>query len=203
MNIEDDSRPMPDRPTGFPPILLDIDYPAEASRDLSAPAAVADGMLVLRGGGPGTIAGHPFSADSYRDVVVDASVGLVAGDDADLAGIFVRQADARRYVVAAFSPAGHVYVASVDGGARPVAEGPLRGDVPFERGVGSFNRLTIVTFGPSLVVVLNGAVLVHLAVDERFAAGYAGGFLQQGPTSGEARAAVRWAQVRAVLADQR
>lgn len=189
-------------PAGFPAILLDVDYAKEPARQLSDPAAIEDGYLVLRGGGPGTIAGHPFSPDAYRDVVVDASLGLASGDDSDLVGVFVRQAAPRRYVVAAFSPGGHVYVASVDGAGHPVVEGALKPEIRFEHGVGAFNRLTIVAMGPSLVVVLNGSVLAHIAVDERYAAGNAGAFLQQGPTSTAPRAAVRWAQVRAVLADQ-
>jgi hypothetical protein len=190
-------------PRGYPPILLDLDYPAESAREISEQAAIEDGHLVLRGGGPNTVGGHPFSGASYRDTVLDVSFGLVAGDDNDLAGVFLRQSAERRYVAAAISPAGYVYVATVDGEGHPVAEGPLSADIPFERGMGAWNRLTIVAFGPSLVVVLNGSILVHLAVDQRYAAGAAGLFLQQGGTSTEARAAARWVQVRAVLADQK
>lgn len=194
---------MPDRPpSGHPPILLDLDYATEPDSQLSPAAAIEGGRLLLRGGGANTVAGQPFSADSYRDVILDTSLAVEAGDDNDLAGVFLRQSAERTYVVVALSPAGYVYVATLDGEPRPVAEGPLSADIPFQRGVGSWNRLTIVAFGPSMVVVLNGSVLVHLAVDQRFAAGHAGAFLQQGGTSAEARAAVRWVQVRAVLPEQ-
>ncbi len=189
-------------PKGNPPILLDIDYAGEAARSLSAPASIEDGQLVLHGGGPGTIAGHPFSDDSYRDVIIDTRIGIIAGDGADLVGVFLRQSAPRTYVVAAFSPAGRVYVATVDGDGHPVVEGTLDPVIPFMRGIGEFNRVTIVAFGPSLVVVVNGSVLAHLAVDAKYAAGSAGLFLQQGPTSTEPRAAARWVQVRAVLVDQ-
>ena len=198
MEIELSDKP----PRGHPPILLDLDYSTEADSKLSPAAAIESGRLLLRGGGADTVAGQPFSADSYRDVVLDASLAVEAGDDNDLAGLFLRQSAERTYVVVALSPAGYVYVATLDGGPKPVAEGPLSADIPFQRGLGAWNRLTIVAFGPSLVVVLNGSVLVHLAVDQRFAAGHAGAFLQQGSTSARARAAVRWVQVRAVLPEQ-
>jgi hypothetical protein len=191
-------------PHGYPPILLDTDYASLPDTRFSPPAAIEGGRLVVSGGGPNTIGGHPFSDQPYRDVTLDASISLAAGDEHDLAGVFLRQSAQGRYVAIALSPAGYVYVANIDAGAaQPIAEGPLKSDVPFERGVGAWNRLTVVAFGPSLVVVLNGSVLVHAGVDEKYAQGYAGLFLQQGATSGAARAAARWVQVRAVLAEQK
>lgn len=191
-------------PTGYPPILLDTDYSLLPDARISAPAAIETGRLVVRGGGPNTIGGHPFSDVPYRDITLDASVCVAAGDEHDLAGIFLRQSAQRTYVAVALSPTGYVYVANInETGAQPIAEGPLKPDIPFNAGVGAWNRITVVAFGPSLVIVLNGAVLVHAGVDQKYAQGYAGIFLQQGATSSEPKAAARWVQVRAVLADQK
>lgn len=191
-------------PTGFPPILLDIDYATLADAKLSAPAEVAAGQLIVRGGGPNTIGGHPFSDTGYQDFTLDASVTLANGGDHDLAGIFLRQSTATNYVAMAISPAGYIYVATIaDGIATPAAEGPLTPNIPFQRGVGVWNRVTVVAFGPSLVFVLNGQVLIHLAVDQRYKSGFCGLFLQQGGESASASAAARWVQVRAILADQK
>ena len=189
-------------PRGSPPILFDTDYSALPDAPLGSAASIEDGRLVLRGAGANKIAGQAFSEVRYRDVVVDASVTVASGDDGDLAGIFLRQSADQRYVVVAMSPAGYVYIAQVDGVAQPVAEGPLTPNIPFNRGVGAWNRLTIVAFGPSLVFVLNREVLAHLAVDQRFKEGFAGLFLQQGASSSSAAAAARWVQLRAVLPDQ-
>jgi hypothetical protein len=194
---------MSDRsPRGNPPILLDTDYSALPAGQLGPGAAVEGGQLVLRGNGANTIAGHAFSDVRYRDVIVDVSLAVASGDDGDLAGVFLRQSADQRYIVVAISAAGYVYIAQVDGAAQPVAEGPLTPNIPFHRGLGAWNRLTIVAFGPSLVFVLNGEVLAHLAVDQRFKEGFAGLFLQQGGSSPAASAAARWVQIRAVLPDQ-
>ena len=93
-----------------------------------------------------------------------------------------------------------MYVANVDGTAKPVVEGPLTANIPFHQGLGEYNRLTLVTLGPSLVALMNGAILFHLAFDERYKEGYAGLFLAQA-SPGAARVAARWAQIRAILAD--
>lgn len=191
-------------PRGHPPILLDTDYSALPDAQLAGPAAIEGGRLIVRSSQPNTIAGHPFSEVSYRDVTIDASIALAAGEEHDFAGIFLRQSSERNYVALAISPTGYIYLATIaDGVAKPVAEGPLTGDIPFNAGVGAWNRLTVVAFGPSLVFVLNGNVLAHLAVDQRYAQGYSGLFLQHGAASAEAKAAARWAQVRAVLVDQK
>jgi hypothetical protein len=190
-------------PRGFPPILLDTDYTPMADARLSEWAAIEGGRLILRGRGASTIGGHPFSDVSYRDVTLDASISLAAGDEHDFAGIFLRQSSERTYVALAMSPTGYVYLATIaDGVAQPVVEGPLTPGIPFNSGVGAWNRVAVVAFGPSLVFVLNGSVLVHLAVDQRYVQGYAGLFVQQGASSAEAKVAARWVQVRAVLADQ-
>jgi hypothetical protein len=203
--MSDDAERMHEAPPrGYPPILLDTDYSAMPAASLSDWAEIAGGRLVLRGRGPNTIGGYPFSDVGYRDVIVDASIALAAGDEHDFAGIFLRQSSEQTYVALATSPTGYVYLATIaDGVAQPVAEGPLTAGIPFNAGVGAWNRVTVVAFGPSLVFVLNGSVLVHLAVDQRYVQGYAGLFVQQGATSAEAKAAARWVQVRAVLADQK
>lgn len=201
---EDTQRVNDGPPRGFPPILLDTDYSSMPDGRLSEWAAVEGGRLSLHGRGASTIGGHPFSDVSYRDVTLDASISLAAGDEHDFAGIFLRQSSERTYVALAMSPTGYVYLATIaDGVAQPVVEGPLTPGIPFNAGVGAWNRVTVVAFGPSLVFVLNGSVLVHLAVDQRYVQGYAGLFVQQGATSAEAKAAARWVQVRAVLADQK
>ena len=131
-------------PTGFPPILLDIDYATQADAKISAPAEVAGGQLIVHGGGHNTIGGHPFSETGYQDFTLDASVSLAGGGDRDLAGIFLRQSTATDYVAMALSPAGYIYVATIaEGIATPAAEGPLTPNIPFQRGMGAWNRITV------------------------------------------------------------
>lgn len=184
----------------YPPILFEANYADSADTTLSETASIAGGRLLLSGTGQGT-GGHPFSEVAYRDVVVDASVALLEGDERTLGGLFVRQSAGTRYVAVAWSPAGYMYAANVDGTPHPVVEGPLTSDMPFRRGLGEYNRLTVVSLGPSLVALLNGAILFHLALDDRYKEGYAGLFLAQA-SPGAARIAARWVQIRAVLADQ-
>ena len=187
-------------PREYPPILFEANYAEHAATTLSQTASIEGGRLLLSGAGQGT-GGCPFSEVAFRDVVVDASVALLEGDEHTLGGLFVRQSASTRYVAVAWSSAGYVYAANVDGTPHAVAEGPLTGDIPFRRGLGEYNRLTLVTLGPSLVALMNGAILFHLALDERYAEGHAGLFLAQA-SAGAARVAARWVQIRAVLADQ-
>jgi hypothetical protein len=187
-------------PHEYPPILFEANYAEHAAATLSQTASIDGGHLLLSGTAQGT-GGYPFSEAAYRDVVVDASVALLEGDERTLGGLFIRQSASTRYVAVAWSSAGYVYAANVDGTPHPVAEGPLTRDIPFRRGLGEYNRITLVALGPSLIALMNGAILFHLALDERYAEGHAGLFLAQA-SDGAARIAARWVQIRAVLADQ-
>lgn len=181
-------RPPPD---GAPPVLIDLDYTGDAE------------PLVLVSGQPGSLTGQPFGERGFRDCTIDAELGLLEGGEEDRVGIFFRQLASEKYVACTVSAAGHLSFGLVDGGPPlVVAGGPLPPDVPFERGVGATNRLTIVSCGPVAAVLVNGAVAIGVTVPEEYGAGPAGAMLVHTSSVPQARAGVRWAQVRALLPDQ-
>jgi hypothetical protein len=173
-----------------PPVLFDRDF-----RD-------GDG-LVVASPGPGSATGQPFDERSLRDCTLDAELGLLEGEDEDRYGLFFRQSAPERYAACTVSAAGHLSAGLVDGGPPlVVAGGPLPPDVPFERGVGATNRLTVVAIGPVAAIVVNGVAVTGVALDPRYVAGPAGALLVHTSRHPQARAGVRWAQARAILADQ-
>ena len=159
--------------------------------------------LIVRSPGPGSATGQPFDVQALRDCTIDAEIGLLAGADEDRAGLFFRQAAAERYVACTVSAAGDLSVGLVDGGPPLlISGGPLPDDVPFARGIGVTNRLTIVACGPVAAVVVNGVAVTGVALDRRYVAGGAGALLIHTSPGADARLVVRWAQARAILADQ-
>ncbi len=199
-------RPLPPPaapPTGAPAILWTFD-PRTGTIDMPAPTtSTEDGRLILRASAPGAVAGQPFAADSFRDVVVDAVVALVSGGDDDAYGIFLRQVAERSYLAFLLTPDGRFALLQVaDGASAPMVEGRLPVDAPFAPGLGAANRLTVVAAGPCLTCIVNGFVVTGLTVDARYKSGLAGALLVHiAAKPEEARAALHWAQVRALLPD--
>jgi hypothetical protein len=182
--------PPPDAPpTGNPPVLWTS--PAGES-----PAVSADGR--------GSVGSATFAPATFRDVVIDAVVELEAGGADAACGLFFRQTDERDYLGFSVTAGGRAVVFAVEGGQlRVLADGPIPDEAPYVRGIPAANRLTIVTAGPSITCIVNGYVLVGVIVDPRYKAGLAGALVVPGEAGVAASARVRWAQVRALLADQR
>jgi hypothetical protein len=175
-----------------PAVLLDRDFTGDGT-----------GALFVDSPEPGTVAGQPFGTEGFRDGTLDAELGLLEGADEDRYGLFLRQGAAEHYVACTVSAAGELAFGLVNGGPPLViASGPLGPEVPFARGVGVTNRLTIVSCGPVAAVIVNGAVVVGVAIPEEYGSGPAGALLAHTSASPRARVGVRWAQVRALLPDQ-
>ncbi len=196
--------PIPARPPeGAPAILLTVDPAAEPDGPRSPVAAVGDGRLAVQAPAPGAIAGYPFSAASFRDVVIDAVVALEAGGSSDAYGLFLRQVSDRAYLAFVVTPDRRASILAVeDGVPRVVVDGAIPDDAPFAPGLAAANRLTLVSAGPCLTCIVNGSVLTGVIVDPHFKAGLAGVLLVHGGQGADSRMGLRWAQVRAVLADQ-
>jgi hypothetical protein len=154
--------------------------------------------------GPGSLGARAFASVAFRDVIVDAVLELEAGDPDTGYGVFFRQVEERTYVAFTVTPDGRSAVFLVeDGRPRALAEGVLPADAPFARGTEAGNRLTVVAAGPSITCLVNGFIIVGVIVDPRFKVGVAGVLVVHAGTAAEARVAVHWAQVRAILPDQR
>ena len=157
----------------------------------------------MRAPASGAIAGFPFSAASFRDVVIDAVVGLESGGPGDAYGVFLRQVAAGSYLAFLVTPDRRSSVIVVeDGATRVLQEGEIPADAPFAEGLDGPNRLTVVAIGPCVACIVNGFVLTGVIVEPRFKAGLAGVLLAHASPHAESRMALLWAQVRAVLADQ-
>jgi len=179
--------PVPDRPPAeAPPVLFEQDFGEE--------------RLWLRGDAQGRVTGQPFADARYADLVADAVVSLEQGGDHDGYGLFVRQSSADRYASFVVSPLGAASILLLDDAPLQVAGGDIPPDVPFNRGLGARNRLTVLTCGPALVALVNGVALTAAMLDNRFAEGFAGALLVPGGPGGDRAAAVDWVQIRAPLA---
>ena len=190
-------------PPGMPPVLLTLGPDWDPDTVLSPAGSVDDGRLAVRAMGPAGATGQAFSPASFRDVVLDAVVSLEAGAEKDAYGLFFRQVAERTYLAFVVTPDGRGAVLSlVDGVAQTLTEGALPADAPFGRGAGAANRLTVVAAGPCVTCLVNGFVLAGVIIDARFKAGLAGAVLVHGGASPDARMAVHWAQVRALLPDE-
>jgi hypothetical protein len=173
-----------------PPVLADLEFGS------------SDGFTVVSPG-RGAATGRRLDDHSFRDCTIDVELGLAEGGEGDRYGVFFRQGAAERYVACTTTVEGDLAVGLVDHGPPlVVAEGPLPAEVPFDRGVGATNRLTIVCCGPAVAVVVNGVAVTGVMLDPRFVAGPAGALLVHTSDAPEASVVVRWAQVRAILPDQ-
>lgn len=195
---------VPERPpVDAPPIALTIEYRDVDRAPAGVNADVVDGRLVVQATDPGAPTGVPLSDRVFRDVVIDARLTLERGGDDTLYGLYVRQSAAADYVAWGMTPTGRVVAGLVAANTwHPVADAELAPDLPFARGTGQPNRFQVVAFGPSIVFVLNGAIVTATTVDTRFQEGHAGYFLARGTRTDTAELGVDWVQVRSVLADQ-
>jgi hypothetical protein len=135
-----------------------------------------------------------------RDVILDAELGLIEGEDEDRYGLFFRQTGEERYVACTINGAGHLALGIVDGGPPlVVADARLDGEVRFQTGVGPTNRITIVACGPVAAIMVNGIAVTGALLDPRYLTGRAGALLVHTSSKPRVRLAVRWAQARAII----
>jgi hypothetical protein len=168
----------------------------------AAPAVLFDlgDELVVTSPGPGSATGQPFNETQLRDVILDAELGLIDGEDEDRYGLFFRQTGEERYVACTVNGAGHLALGIVDGGPPlVVADARLNGEVRFQTGVGPTNRITIVACGPVAAVMVNGVAVTGALLDPRYLTGRAGALLVHTSSKPRVRLAVRWAQARAII----
>lgn len=182
----------PDQPA---PILFTRVFDDDADQTLG-PASIEDGRLVVRAETPQMPVGQPFDPRPLRDVVVDASVELLAGAAGTTYGMYLRQSSEQRYVLWTVTGERRFRVGLLDGAYQPLHDGVIAEEIALH--TDAPNRLTAVLFGPSLTFVLNGSIVTGAMVDARYAEGPAGAWLQPGDDSGAALA-LDWVQVRAVL----
>ena len=195
---------VPDRPPAtMPPIVATRVLADEPDAVLAERARIESGRLVIAADGMNPVTGQALFPDRYRDVVLDVALGLEEGGDQARYGVYLRQTGEQRYVVFGISPVGRILIALVDAvDSFPLVDADLAPDMPFAQGVGALNRITVVSIGPSLTMILNGAAVTGITVDRRFQEGVVGAFAQHAGPAPRTAVGVRWAQVRAVLADQ-
>ena len=178
---------VPDRPPADPPpLLLEHDFGEE--------------RLTIEGDAEGRVSGQAFADARYGDLIVDAVLSLEQGSDHDGYGLFVRQATADRYAAFVVSPLGAASILLLDDAPLQLAGGQIPASVPFDRGLGARNRLTVLAAGNILTAFVNGVALAGATVDDRYAEGFAGAVLVPGGPGVERAAAVNWVQIRAPLA---
>ncbi|MBW3665443.1 MAG: hypothetical protein KY469_20300 [Actinobacteria bacterium] len=182
-------------PSQPPPVLFTRTFD-DPDQQLG-PASIEDGRLVVRAQEPALPVGQPFDPRSLRDVVIEASMQLLEGAPGTTFGMYFRQSSEQRYVLWTVTGERRFRVGLLDGAYQPVHDGMLADDIPLH--ADAPNRLTAVTFGPSLTFVCNGRIVTGAMVDARYAEGPAGAWLQPGDDTGAALA-LDWVQVRAVLA---
>jgi hypothetical protein len=177
---------VPARPPGEPPhVLLEHDF--------------GDDRLWVRGDAEGRVSGQAFADARYEDLIADAVVSLEEGGDHDGYGLFVRQSTADRYAAFIVSPLGAASILLLDDAPLQVAGGDIPAEVPFNRGIGARNRLSLLACGPCLVAFVNGVSLTGAVLDNRFTEGFAGALLVPGGPGATRSAAVDWVQIRAPL----
>jgi hypothetical protein len=172
-------------PAGAPRVLAQRDFGAEPLR--------------IRDDGAGAVTGEAIDDVRYGDLVLDAVLTLERGDDHDGYGLFVRQSTADRYAAFVVSPLGAATIMLLDDAPLQVAGGQIPDSVPFNRGLGARNRLSLSACGPALVAFVNGVALTGAGIDDRFAEGFAGALLVPGGPGSRRAAAVDWVQLRAPL----
>ena len=187
-------------PAGFPPVVQDAAFAAVPDGAWST-GTVSGGALRLAQAQSGVVTGVAAHPRALRDVVLDARLRLTEGDDDDVVGWYLRQPSPEVFLACGYGPSGRVGIFEIDGAARRmVVAGDLLPGHPFNPGVGQANRVTVVACGPSLTLLLNGAVVAGVTVDQRFAEGHAGPVLIKGWAGARSAVAVDWLQIRALLA---
>lgn len=190
-------------PTGFPPILMTVDYASELPGLLGPSASIKDKRLHLRTSIVEGNLGYPASQRSFRDVIVEARVALVEGGEGDFYGLFLRQSSADAYYCFSMSPSGRCVVSRYDGSYHAVVDGVLAPDMTFHAGLGRPNLFQVVACGPSLTFILNHKVITGITVDPQYKEGLLGFYLHHGYRLAAAELAVDWIQVRAMLPERR
>jgi hypothetical protein len=158
-----------------------------------------DEPLRVRDDGSGRVTGQPMDEGRYGDLLLDAVLALESGDDHDGYGLFVRQSSEERYAAFVVSPAGAASLLIVDGEPLRLAEGNIPEGIPFHRGVGARNRISLLACGPCIVPLVNGVSLTGAMLDARYTGGAIGALLVPGGPGRERAAAVNWVQARAIL----
>src|SRR5262249_29955873 len=143
--------------------------------------------------------GYPVGDATFRDVILEAQISLVAGDDNDLYGVFVRQGAANAYYCYAMSPAGQCVVCQFDGQYRTLVNAALAPDMKFNKGLNRPNLFQVVACGPNLTLILNDMVITGVLVDPHYKEGYLGFYLYHGGSGPTAELAVDWVQIRGIL----
>ena len=130
-------------PAGYPPIVVTVDFAGLPDGPWST-GSVRAGRLVLESPVPGTVSGVAAHPRPLRDVLLDARMSLTLGSPADFLGCYLRQSGVERYLACGVGPEGRVGMFAVDGAVRKaMVEGDLPPDLPFNSGLGQWNRLTI------------------------------------------------------------
>ena len=194
---------VPERPPlNSPPVVLTAVYAESEPGPRGPSGGVEDGRLIIRSSTAEEPAGIPVADVSFRDVLVDCRLELLEGGDDSVYGVYVRQTQGARYIGWGMTPTGRALAGAIDQTWQPYVDADLAPDMPFERGLGHVNRFQVLTFGPAIVFVLNGAVVTGITVDARFKEGFVGLWLLQGRQAPRAVMAADWLQIRAVLPDQ-
>lgn len=190
-------------PNGSPDPVFTAVY-RDARPELVPPGAqLSEGRLIVTADSPNVPTGAGASPMVFRDVSVDARLTLLRGGEDTVYGLYVRQTAGASYAAVGMTPSGVVVAGLVaDNAWHPMSSSQLAPDLPFEQGVGASNRLQVVTMGPALVFVVNGAVVTAFMLDGRFKQGYLGFWLSRGQLAEQAVVGVDWIQVRPVLPDQ-
>ena len=188
-------------PAGHPKILLTREWVSEPDQEISPGVSIEAGAFVLRGRGSSIVTGQSITTEVVRDVVVDTVLRADGTMPGEGFGVFCRQSAPARYVSLRVSTSGLIAIATMDGSETLLAAGPLAPGMAFDAEPDASNRLTVVAAGPAITFVLNGMVVTSVIVDERYAEGYAGVFLEQRDPASSPRLAVDWFQVRSILTD--
>lgn len=189
-------------PTGFPPILMTVDYAKGPPGLLGPSVSIRDGQLRLRTDIVEGNLGYPASQRSFRDVIVEARMTLVEGGEGDFFGLFLRQSSPDAYYCFSMSPSGRCVISRYDGAYHPVVDGVLAPDMTFHAGPGRANLFQVVACGPSLTFLLNHEVITGIMVDPAYKEGFLGFYLHHGHRPAPAELAVDWIQVRAILPER-
>lgn len=129
------------------------------------------------------VKGEALAGEPYADVVIEAELSLLEGDENDLFGLYVRQPTPERYLALVVSVGGRVLAIEKDAQVVARVDADLAPSVGFRHGLRTRNVVRIVAAGPAVVLYVNDAPVTPVLVDQRFAAGFAGYYLRPGGTS--------------------
>jgi hypothetical protein len=187
-------------PIGFPPIVLTTLFSEQEPVRFNPNAWVENGQLHLLSTQEQGNSGFPVGGGTFRDALFMARLALLEGDDDDLYGLFVRQADFNSYFFFAISPAGRVIVGNFDGTSYfELVNGLLASDMEFNTGLKQPNLFQVLACGPTLTFMLNNMVVTGTMVDPRYKEGNLGFYAHHGKTSSRTELTADWFQIRGIL----